>query len=377
MSPTQCDIIAIEEAESIGLSPVRLKALDAHLARAVGEEQLPAVAVGIARRGVSVVPLCHGAVRPDPGSPPVTADSAFLVASVTKPVTAAAVMLLVERGLVTLDDPVAAVVPEFGRRGKEGVLIRHLLTHTSGLPDMLPDNIALRQGHAPLAGFVKRICDLELDFPPGTGIQYQSMGIAMLGEIVARVTGRALSEFIRREICAPLGMTDTSLGLGDLDPERVVHVAVGPDMAGTDWGWNSDYWRRFAAPWGGMFSTVGDMLRFCDAFLGGEGTCSVFSQATIEAMTRDQTSAMPGLSLEDRLRACWGLGWRIAGAPGWPAYLGDLVSPRAFGHSGATGTAVWADPQRDLACVVFTSQPQAASRGLLGRISNLVAASAL
>ena len=103
-------------------------------------------------------------------------------------------MLLVERGGLLLDERAAHYLPAFGNRGKDAIRIHHLMSHTSGLPDMTPDNLALRRDHAPLAVFIDRICQLGLDFPPGAGVQYQSTGIAILGEIVARVSGSPLPD---------------------------------------------------------------------------------------------------------------------------------------------------------------------------------------
>jgi CubicO group peptidase (beta-lactamase class C family) len=301
-------------------------------------------------------------------------------------VVAAALMLLVEQGKLLISDRVADHLPEFGNRGKEAVRIHHLLTHTSGLPDMLPENIELRRRHAPLSEFVRRIYELELDFAPGTRVQYQSTGIALLGEIVERISGMALPVFLRQEFFIPLRMADSCLGVGDLDQSRIVHVNVPEEMRGTDWGWNQAYWWNFGAPWGGMFTTVSDHFRFCQMFLNGgqwDGV-SILSPATTTAMTTDQSSAIVTAHNPDRSGVfwgqTWGLGWTIVGRrvpDGGRTSYGDLTSPSTFGHGGATGTVVWVDPVRELVCVLFTSEPHATRNGLLGRCSNLVAAAAL
>ncbi len=362
----------------IEISLERLDKAYQFLEESVQSGKLPGAAIQVARHGIPVAPRCFGRMYLKPDSPPIRPDTIFLVASVTKPVTVAATMLLVERGKVLLDDPVCSIVPEFGNRGKEQIQIRHLMTHTSGLPDMLPENQQLREQHAPLKEFVRRICELELDFPPGTNIQYQSCGIAMLGEIVERVEGISLPEFLRREIFQPLGMNDTSLGAHGLQTERIAHVNVGAEMDSKDWTWNKAYWWNFGAPWGGMFSTVGDMFRFCQTFLnGGEYRgIRVFSPATIQAMTSDQTTPMPGIPQPVKFGQAWGLGWRLQPAVSW-SYLGNMISPGSYGHGGATGTVVWVDPVREMVCILFTTQPSASSEGLLGRCSNLVAASAV
>ena len=361
----------------IDLSADRLERAYRFLADCVETGRLPGAALLVARGGLPLPPRTFGRQYLTPDSAPVEADTIFLTASVTKPVAVSAVMLLAERGKLLLQQPVCDIIPEFGNRGKEAITIHHLMTHTSGLPDMLPDNLELRQQLAPLSEFVGRILDLELDFAPGTNIQYQSCGIAILGEIVERLESISLPQFLRREIFAPLGMVDTGLGAEGLPADRIAQVNVGPDMQGTAWSWNEPYWWHFGAPWGGMFSTVGDMFRYCQTFLNGGrfGDQQIFSPATVAAMIRDQTTPMTTLSPAVAYGHAWGLGWRLQPANGW-SYFGDLISPGAFGHGGATGTVVWADPARQMVCILFTTEPAANSEGLLGRCSNLVAAAA-
>lgn len=338
--------------------------------------RVPGAALLVARRGQPTTVHAFGKTGPIPESLPMQSDTVFLVASVTKPVTVAAVMLLVERGELLLSDPVASIIPEFGNRGKNAICVRHLMTHTSGLPDMLPENERLRRQHAPLSEFVRRIYEVEPRFAPDTNIQYQSCGIAILGEIVERVAGIPLPQFLEQEFFHPLEMHDTSLGVGKLEISRIASVNVGKVMGQTDWHWNTPYWRNFAAPWGGMFSTVTDTYRFCRMFLnGGElDGVRVLGSATVAAMTRDQTSSIPTIPAEARHGQAWGFGWRLQPASGW-SYFGDLISPGSYGHGGATGTVVWVDLIREIICVLFTNQPSASSEGILGRCSNLVAAS--
>jgi CubicO group peptidase (beta-lactamase class C family) len=368
------NMTAFVSPEEIGLAPDRLARVYDQLDQAVQRNEIPGAAILVARHGLPLPPRAFGRLRPDPDSPPIQPDTIFLTASVTKPVTVAAVMLLVEQGRLLLDDPVASIIPEFGNRGKEAVTVRQLMTHTSGLPDMLPDNLELRRRLAPLKIFVQRICELDLDFPPGTHLQYQSCGIAMLGEIVERLSGASLPSFLRREIFEPIQMLDTGLGAAGLSAERIAHVNVEPEMVGVEWGWNQSYWWHFGAPWGGMFSTVTDIFRFCQAFLNQDHfeKASIFSPATVQLMTRDQTSGMLAIPAIIRQAQIWDLGWRLQPANG--TLFGDLSAPGSFGHFGATGTVVWCDPARDLVCALFTTQPGVLSQSLLQRCSNLVAA---
>lgn len=368
--------------ETIGLDPDRLARAYAFLDDAVAADTLPAAALLVARHGQAVAPHVCGRQYLTPDSPPIHADTIFLVASITKPVTATAAMLLVERGKLLLNDRVVDYLPEFGAHGKQTVRIRHLLTHTSGLPDMLPDDRALRRRHAPLDEFVHRICELELDFEPGTCIQYQSMGLAILAAIVERIEGVRLPEFLRRELFAPLEMPDTGLGAAGLDASRIAHVRVPQEMADADWGWNQPYWWNFGAPWGGLFTTVRDLARLLQMMLnqGALEGARVLSPAGAAEMVRNQTEAMATLSPEARYQQAWGLGWGLAWRRQWGSgwsYFGDLVAPETFGHSGATGAMAWADPTCDLLCVLLTTEPAVNIPGLHGRCSNLVAAAAV
>jgi len=348
------------------------------LEEAAQSGEMPGAAILVAEQGIPMEPGCFGRMRLEADSPPIQSDTIFLVASVTKPVTVTGVMLLVERGKISLDDAVASIIPEFGNRGKEQIKIRHLMTHTSGLPDMLPENQKLRVVEAPLGEFIRRIYDLGLDFPPGTNIQYQSYAIAILGDIIERIEGTSLPEFLHHEIFQPLGMNDTALGVRDLETERIAHVNTadiemgGVKMRDTNWDWNKPYWRNLGAPWGGMFTTVGDMFRFCQTFPnGGEfERVGVLKTETVQAMTMDQTTPMQAIP-EFAKGQAWGLGWRIQPEHGVP-YFGDLVSPGSYGHTGATGTLVWVAPVKELICILFTTQPGFSWKNC----SNLVAASA-
>ena len=365
-----------DNPEQIGLSGEAIQTACGILEEAVVRGELMGAALQVSRGGVALPPACFGRRRLDPEGPSVEPNTVFLIASITKPIVAAAVMRLVERGEVCLDDTVAELVPEFGQAGKESVQVRHLLTHTSGLPDMLPENLTLRAEHATLDVFVQQICKVKLLFEPGTRISYQSCGIAMLGEIVQRVEATPIGVFLRRAFFEPLGLEDTSLGLRKRNTrESDVKIHSG-EYGGADavsWNWNSDYWRGFGAPWGGLLTTTAEMTALCQTFLygGALNGISILNPATVAAMTADQTSAMPDLTRGDRLRQRWGLGWRLRDRVS--SIFGDLTSDATFGHEGATGTVAWVDPETETTCVLFTNDPHGAA-SLRPRVSNAVAA---
>ncbi len=297
-------------------------------------------------------------------------DSVFLVASITKPVTAASLMLLVQQGRLSLNDPVQRFLPEFKGGGRERVLIRNLLTHTSGLPDMLPENVALRREHAPLDAFLRGAYRTPLLFPPGSEFRYQSMGFLLAGAIVEKISGMKLRDFEEVNIFEPLGMKDSSLGLGGRPLEDLVREMPAPGVNPSDdarFGPNTAYWRDMGVPWGGMHTTTSDLYKLLETFLnGGEyNGHRVFNPATVREMTTDQNQA---------IHAPWGLGWAVGRSKAWNAF-GNLVSPETFGHAGATGTVAWADPRRQLVCVVLTNRPYATDDGqLLRMVSNAVVA---
>jgi CubicO group peptidase (beta-lactamase class C family) len=321
----------------------------------------------------------------DPASPATRDDVIFLVASITKPIVAMGALLLVERGLLSLDDRAYEIVSQFRGRGKYGVTVRHLLTHSSGLPDMLPNNRELRESHASLDEFLAGTCAAEMGFPPGRGVRYQSMGFGLLGEIIRTISGRTCSDFLRTEIFQPLWMHDTSLGAPEKWYEqedgraaRIAEIRVPEDQreAANDWGWNSRYWRGFGSPWGGVLATPRDLGRFAQVMLCGgtlDGT-RLFSKATIAAATQNQLSGLVGIPVAERETRPWGFGWRLSW-PGSSPYFGDLLGPRMYGHMGATGTVLWLDPDRDAFAVILTTQPQDPHGTYLARLSNAIAAS--
>jgi CubicO group peptidase (beta-lactamase class C family) len=357
--------IPIVSPSRVGFVPDRLQRA-VELLRGWSETgEVPASALCVGRRGAMVEPCVFGVA---PGTP-------FLVASITKPILAAGVMALVERGRLGLDDRVAEYVPEFVGEGKGDVRIRHLLTHTSGLPDMLPENDQLRAAHAPLSAFVEGACRHPLLFPPGTRLRYQSMGFALLGEILARLAGAPAAEFLRRELFEPLGMADTALGAPADWLDRIAPSLLEEGREPCDWDWNSPYWRGLGAPWGGLVTTPADLARFARMMLdeGMLGRVRVLGTATVRAMAANQLEGFPSLPEEERRCRPWGLGWRLRW-PGISANFGDLTGPRTYGHWGATGTLLWIDPDADAFCILLTNRPGGDEGRYLARASSCVAA---
>src|SRR5262249_17445429 len=154
-----------------------------------------------------------GKQGPEPDAAPIRKDAMFYMASVTKPTSIYnSAMLLVERGQLNLNDKVTRYIPEFAAQGKEDTLVLHLFTHTSGLPDELPNNPEVRRSHAPLKKFIQESINAVPLFKAGTKLSYSSASTLVTAEIIQRLSGMAIADFARKEIFEPLGMKFTGLG---------------------------------------------------------------------------------------------------------------------------------------------------------------------
>ncbi|MCA9079974.1 MAG: beta-lactamase family protein [Planctomycetaceae bacterium] len=353
--------------------------------RWVAEGEFPALAVQLQSRNLVTEPICTGSASLTDATP-VNGDTRFLVASLTKPVVAMGVLLLVEQGRIGLNDRVVDWLPEFSAANRKTMTVRHLLSHTSGLPDMLPDNRELRRQRSKLDAFVRGTCTVDLEFPVGRGARYQSMGYALLGPIVAAASGMPLSEWLRTRIFQPLGMAATSLGepaasngksrMGKRAPAPIAEIAVPEEQqGGDDWNWNSPYWRALGAPWGGMISTVTDLSRFCRAMVnGGLGPNGrVFSLASVKLATQNRLHDFPDITDAERRTRGWGLGWRMNWLDHHTVFC-DLLPETACGHWGATGTLFWLDCERELAAVLLSTQPLGRGGSKLTQLSNAMVA---
>jgi CubicO group peptidase (beta-lactamase class C family) len=276
-------------------------------------------------------------------------DDLFLLGSISKPITVAALMTLHDRGRFRLDDPVRKFLPEFSGAGRDRITVRHLLTHVSGLPDQLPANDALRKRHAPLSEFVAGAIRTPLLFEPGSRYGYSSMAILLASEIGRRIRGAALPAFVEEAIFRPLGMEHSALGLGRFPIEATMRCEAedaAPESGAGDpnareWDWNSPYWRRLGAPWGGVHASAPDVARFLGEFLHQEG--KALRPETARLMIRNQNPD----GLPPR-----GLGFAVGTGAGSPR-----CSEATFGHTGSTGTLAWADPRTETICVVLTTLP--------------------
>jgi CubicO group peptidase (beta-lactamase class C family) len=282
----------------------------------------------------------------------VSGDAMFLLGSISKPINVTAVMTLFDQGQFQLDDRVRKFFPAFTGDGRDDVTIRHLLTHVSGLPDQLANNNELRKQHAPLSEFAEHAIRTPLGFAPSAKYQYSSMGILLAARIGEVVSGLDILTLVDRAVFQPLGMKHSAQGLGRFKLEDMVacqHDGAAPESGGGDprakeWDWNSPYWRKLGAPWGGTHASAPDVARFLREFLGAGG--KVVKPETARLMIKNHNPA--GFTQR-------GLGFAVGRESGSPG-----CSERTFGHTGSTGTLCWADPASDAICVVFTSLPASA-----------------
>ena len=294
-------------------------------------------------------------------------DDMFLLGSISKPISVAALMTLYDQQKFQLDDLAKKHIPQFKGEGREQITVRQLLTHVSGLPDQLPENAELRAGHAPLSTFVEHAIRTPLLFAPGSKYSYSSMAILLAAEIAQRISGQDFLKFVDQQVFQPLKMQHSALGLGrfqlaDLVPAQVEKAAVesgAGDPAAKTWDWNSLYWRKLGAPWGTVHASAPDIGKFLGEFLHPQG--KMFSADTAKLMVRNHNPR--GMTPR-------GLGFGFGSQAGCPK-----GSVSAFGHTGSTGTLAWADPKTDSICVVLTTLPGAAvTPHPRQQVSDLVAA---
>jgi CubicO group peptidase (beta-lactamase class C family) len=277
-------------------------------------------------------------------------DAMFLLGSISKPINVAAVMTLFDQGKFQLDDRVNKYLPKFTGDGRQDVTIRHLLTHVSGLPDQLASNNDLRRNHAPLSEFAAEAARAPLDFVPGSKFQYSSMGILLATRIAELLAEVSILTLVERTIFQPLGMKHSAQGLGRFRQADMVPVQMegaAPESGGGDpqaknWDWNSPYWRKLGAPWGGTHASAADIGKFLGEFLYQRGAALKPETARLMVQNHNPAGFTPR-----------GLGFHVGAGSG-----SQGCSEKTFGHTGSTGTLCWADPATKTICVVLTSLPR-------------------
>jgi uncharacterized protein YbbC (DUF1343 family)/CubicO group peptidase (beta-lactamase class C family) len=354
--------------QHVGMNAARLAAIDQLVGDEIEDGEMAGAVVLVARRGRTVYLQAFGHRQVEPAQAPMTTDTVFDLASLTKPIaTATSVMKLAALGQVKFDDPVAKYVPEFAQNGKQDVTIRHLLTHQSGLT---PDN-ALRDYEDGTEKAWQRIWALPLTAEPGSRFIYSDVGFIVLAEIVHGVSGSNVHEFSRQHVFGPLGLAET----GYLPDESFRRRAAATEQRDGRWmcGEVHDpraYLLGGIAGHAGLFSTAEDLAVYAQMLIqdGQYGGVQILPAEVVAQMTTPQRVG-EGAGLR-------GLGWDMR--TGYSSNRGDLFSPRAFGHGGFTGTGIWIDPQLQLIVIFLSNRLHPDGKGtvnpLIGRIGTIAAA---
>jgi len=353
--------------EDAGMDSKQLEHIDGIVAEGIAAGQMPGCVIAVGHRGKIAWLKAYGHKQEKPVKVPMTVDTVFDMASITKPVaTGPSIMKLVEQGQLRIAERVSAYVPPFGAEGKQGITLFQLLTHQGGL---IPDNSLKDYQDGPRRS-MERIYGLKLFAEPGTKFIYTDVGFIMLADLVHKISGKNIHEFSQEHVFRPLGMIDTGYR-PDADRRK---RAAPTEMRNGKWmqGEVHDpraYLLDGIAGHAGLFSTAHDLAIYAQMMLGGGEYAGVrvLSKRTVEVMTAAQT-------VSSGLR---GLGWDKQ--TGYSSNRGELFTTKAFGHGGFTGTSLWIDPGLDLFVIFLGNRLHPDGKGsinrLAGRIGSVAAAS--
>lgn len=352
-------VLEDEAVRLLGFDPERLAKLDGAVEEAVSGGAVPGAVLVVGRNGVTAYAKAFGKKAVEPTAEPMTLDTIFDMASLTKPIaTASSVMALIEDGKVRKSDPIVKYFPEMDNRGKGRITVEHLLRHRAGL---IPDNSIDDYKDGPEAAW-KKIAELQPVAKPGSKFIYSDVCFIILGKLVEKVSGKPLDVFAAERIFKPSGMTDAHFRPlaadaatfpavdriaptekeGDAYLRGVVHDPRSRALGGV-------------AGHAGLFGTADDVTKFAAMLLrdgAGEDGTQVLSPLTVRMMI-DPADTPAGQRR--------GLGWDVA--TGFSGPRGELFGPSSFGHTGFTGTSIWADPDTGAHVVLLTSRLHPTGKG--------------
>ena len=332
---------AAEPHPQAALRETKLDAiLDPLMEKAVADQNIPGGVLLVGHNGRVVYRKAFGSRSLEPTREPMTVDTIFDLASLTKCVaTTTAVMRLFEEGRVRLNDPVAAYLSEFAQNGKQEITVRELLTHYSGLA---PDLDLGTPWNGRDAAF-RMAMEEKPQHPPGSRFEYSDINFEVLGFLVEQVTGESLNEYVDQHVFAPLAMRHTRF----LPPEqwraRIAPTQYDENGAMLRGLVHDPTARRMGGVAGhaGLFSTADDLARFAQGLRDGK----ILDRATVEKMTTPQQRA--------NAASARGLGWDIDSP--FASNRGELLPVGSFGHTGFTGTSLWIDPVTDTYIILLTN----------------------
>lgn len=358
--------------ESIGLSSEKLKYIDSVVIKNLNEGNMPGAVIVVGGKDGVVFRKAYGSSWLVPEKKLMTVETIFDLASVTKPVaTATSIMILLERGQLSLEDEVRKYILEFkpyiDENGKEHhAKIYHLLTHTSGLPDYTnADSIKARYGYPAPEGTIETICNLPRFAPPGKEFKYSCLGFITLAEIVKRITGKNIAEFSKENIFKPLGMLKTTYNPNDelkkfcapteIRNGKVLCGEVHDPLANIQGGISGN---------AGLFSTADDLAIYAQMILnkGEFKGKKILGSKTVELMT----SVFPKVQFAGR-----GLGWDINSS--YMQQRGDIFEIGSFGHTGFTGTSIQISSKENIFVIILTNRVHPDGKGNVASLRRSVA----
>lgn len=349
----------VDPAE-VGMSAEHLRFADELMERQFAEGRSPMLAAVVARHGKVVFTKTLGDQRP--GGRGLAIDDVFPLASSGKPMTAATLLALVERGRVGLTEPVVNYLPELSANDNAEVLVHHLLTHTSGWdPADLESSLAVGVAAGPSAPppgrdllehlFLDTAWAVPRTRAAGELMQYANHHYTLIGEIIRRVTGGTLDAAMRRYLFEPVGMHDTAVIVPDELLPRVVErpdgIPYAPGHPDTVLPMYDPLWLRCDDGGCGVHSTVLDTLRFLEMIRnhGMVGTTQVLCGDSIRVMTTNQIPRIAADIAGFRLNeGSWGYGFSVGGADPVAGFRGGTTARGTLRHGGSGGIGSWVDP---------------------------------
>ena len=364
------------------LPPAACDEIDRLVGEALAQGQMAGAVVVAADRDQYLFVQAYGDRQSEPEPLPMTADTLFDLASLTKPIaTACSVMLLVERGEVELAAPVATYLPEFSSRGKDEITVTDLLLHQGGL---IPDNALRDYEDGPEVAWEK-ICDLSLRQPPGEAFVYTDVGFVVLGKLVERLSGQRLDEFAAENLYRPLAMASTGFVPGEALRARAAATErrEGRWMVGEVHDPRA-YLMGGVAGHAGLFATAEDLVTFGRMLLGEGQIPSVVADPDSDSDSDSDSGRRPRVMQPATVRLMRqprevsrgqrALGWDVRSP--YSSNRGRSLSPSAFGHGGFTGTVFWVDPEKDLVFVFLSNRlhpdGQGSVNGLAGELATRI-----
>jgi CubicO group peptidase (beta-lactamase class C family) len=316
------------------------------LQKEVDLNHIPGAVIHVSHKGNVLLQEAVGNRVVFPEKAPMKMDTVFDLASMTKVVaTLPALLKLMDEGEIRLDDRISFFLPEFGLQGKEELTVRHLLTHTSGLPSHLAyykENLNTNQ-------ILERIYHQSLEYPTGEKVVYSDLGLITLYKVVETVTGEEFTDFVHREIFAPLEMKETGYN-PTFAKERYAVTEFSENLQGYKAGIVHDENTESmggVSGHAGLFSTKSDLAKYAK-MIENNGVYNgkrILSEAALHLSRKNYTS----FDVEHR-----GLGW-ILKSPTHSS-CGDYFSDHSYGHTGFTGTSIWFEPEIDLHVILLTNR---------------------